>query len=50
MFTELFEQKRQNGERIAFSFRVIRRTILGGGVHDVGYYRRMDIGRVALHL
>lgn len=44
MFVELFEQKRRNGEWIEFTFRVIRRTILDGAVHDVGYYRRIDIG------
>lgn len=44
MFVDLFGQKRQGGETISIRFRVIRRTRLSGGVHDVGYYRRMDLG------
>jgi hypothetical protein len=43
MFVDLFGQKRQGGETISITFRVIRRTVLHGGVHDVGYYRRRDI-------
>ena len=44
MFTTLFDEKKKQTEWIRFTFRIVGRTIMTGAIHDVGYYRRMDIG------